>query len=82
MVSALAFYSDDQSLNHAEVDSLKSVKCLNTTNINKKDAGDGHLNIRSFIKIFKFFLPETTSFVQLGWVLPKLDSNNRSHFPT
>ena len=55
MVSALAFYSDDQSLNHADVDSLKSVKCLNTTNINKKDAGDGHLNIRSFIKIFKFF---------------------------
>ena len=41
VVSVLAFYSDDPSLNSAEVYSFYSVNCLKRTKIKQKEAEDG-----------------------------------------
>ena len=41
MVSVLAFYSDDPSLNSAEVYSFYSVNCLKRTKIKQKEAENG-----------------------------------------
>ena len=41
VVSMLAFYSDDPSLNPAEVHSFYSVNCWTRMRKNEKEAGDG-----------------------------------------
>ena len=51
VVSVLAFYSDDPSLNPAEVYSFYSVNCLKRTKINEKEAGDGQYKKQANVTI-------------------------------
>ena len=44
MVSVLAFYLDNPSLNAAEVYSFYSLKLLEKNENKQKEAGDGHSN--------------------------------------
>ena len=55
-VSTLTFYSVDPSLNPAVVYSfILWINCLRTTKINKKEAGDGFINLVEFFLLGNSF---------------------------